>query len=152
MRDIPLPLVCIPLLLLLLPLIIYFSNRRNGNKLTAALISLYRGNLHAFEDFHFLDTQVKQLFFPFTEAELRQIGRCRDYMQRELTVELLHPRQVFWGNYYYRIVCHYEGMDDQYQPFTLQKEGYLYIACSTYRGYLLPCITFVERRSKPFIL
>ncbi len=152
MRDIPLPFVFIPLLLLLLPLIIYISTRRNGKKLTDALTSLYQGNLHAFEHFRFLDTQVTHLYFPFSESELRRIGRCRDYTRHDLTVELLHPRQAFWGNYYFHIACHYEGVDDQYQPFTLQKEGYLYIACGDLRGHWLPCITHVERRSQPFIV
>lgn len=152
MRDIPLPFVFIPLLLLLLPLIIYISTRRNGKKLTDALTRLYQGNLHAFEHFHFLDTQVMHLYFPFSESELRRIGRCRDYTRHDLTVELLHPRQAFWGNYYFHIACHYEGVDDQYQPFTLQKEGYLYIACGDLRGHWLPCITHVERRSQPFIV
>ena len=152
MRDIPLPFVFIPLLLLLLPLIIYISTRRNGKKLTDALTRLYQGNLHAFEHFHFLDTQVTHLYFPFSESELRRIDRWRDYTRHDLTVELLHPRQAFWGNYYFHIACHYEGVDDQYQPFTLQKEGYLYIACGDLRGHWLPCITHVERRSQPFIV
>ena len=152
MRDFPLTLPCILSLLMLLPLIIYFASRRINRKLTHALNRLYRGDLHAFEDFHFLDTQLNQLYFPFTEGELRLVGRCRDFTQQDLNVELLHPRRAFWGNYYFRIACHYEGMDDQYQPFTLKKEGYLYIACSDVRGHWLPCITHVERRSQPFII
>ena len=152
MHDIPLTLPYILALLMLLPLIIYFASRRIGRKLTHALNRLYRGDLHAFEDFHFLDTKLNQLYFPFTENELRQLGRCRDFTQQDLTVELLYPRRAFWGNYYFRIACHYEGVDDQYQPFTLQKEGYLYIACGDLRGHWLPCITHVERRSKPFIV
>ena len=152
MRDIPLTLPCILSLLMLLPLIIYFASRRIDRKLTHALNRLYRGDLHAFEGFHFLDTQVSRLYFPFTEGELRLLGRCRDFTQQDLTVELLHPRRAFWGNYYFRIACHYEGVDDQYQTFTLKKEGYLYIACSDVRGHWLPCITHVERRSQPFII
>ena len=151
MHDIPFTLPCILLLLLLLPIIIYFASRRIGRKLTHALNRLYRGDLHAFENFHFLNTQVNQLYFPFTESELRLLGRCRDFTRQDLTVELLHPRRAFWGNYYFRIACRYEGVNDQYQPFSMQKEGYLYIACSTHRGMLLPCITHVERRSTPFI-
>ena len=152
MRDIPLPFVFIPLLLLLLPLIIYISTRRNGKKLIDALTRLYQGNLHAFEDFHFLDTQIKQLYFPFTEDELRRISRCRDTKRHDLTVELMYPGQAFWSNFYFHVACNFEGVDDHYQPFSLQKEGYLYISCSSYRGMLLPCITHVERRSKPFIV
>ena len=152
MRDIPLPFVFIPLLLLLLPLIIYISTRRNGKKLIDALTRLYQGNLHAFEDFHFLDTQIKQLYFPFTEDELRRISRCRDIKRHDLTVELMYPGQAFWSNFYFHVACNFEGVDDHYQPFSLQKEGYLYISCSSYRGMLLPCITHVERRSKPFIV
>ena len=145
-------LIAIPVFALLLFVAISTSSRIRSRKLIDALTRLYQGNLHAFEDFHFLDTQVMHLYFPFSESELRRIDRCRDYTRHDLTVELLHPRQAFWGNYYFHIACHYEGVDDQYQPFTLQKEGYLYIACGDLRGHWLPCITHVERRSQPFIV
>lgn len=149
--ELPGILIAIPVFALLLFTLMSFSSRRHQRKLTEALIRLYQGNLHAFEDFHFLDTQVKQLYFPFTEAELRQIGRCREFTHRDLTVELMYKPQAFWGNYYFHIACDYQGINDQYQVLSLQREGYLYISCTTLRGHWLPCITHVERRSKPFL-
>lgn len=128
----------------------FFDTRSIRRKLQAMLESLYRGNLHAPEDFHFLDTQPNQLYFPFTEAELRCIARAQEVNRHELTVEITHPGQVFWNNYYFHVRCTFEGLDQQYAPFTLKKEGYLYIACSRHRGYFRPCITHIERRSQPF--
>lgn len=144
-------LIAIPVFALFFFIIVSVSSRIRRRKLTDALTRLYHGDLHGFEDFHFLDTQVKHLYYPFTEGELRRIGRCRDVKRHDLTVELMYPGQAFWGNFYFHVVCSFEGVDDQYQPFSLQKEGYLYIACSSHRSMLLPCITRVERRSTPFL-
>ena len=130
----------------------FFVSRRRARKLTAMLETLYHGNLHAFEDFHFLDVQVNQLYFPFTEGELKRIRHCVEVKRHDLTVEITHPRQTCWDNYYFRILCDFEGVDDQYQPFSLRREGYLYISCTSMRGYWTPCITRIERRSKPFVL
>lgn len=144
-------LIAIPVFAMFFFIIVSISSQIRRRKLTDALTRLYQGNLHGFEDFHFLDTQMKQLYFPFTEDELRRIGRCRDVKRHDLTVELMYPGQAFWSNFYFHVACNFEGVDDHYQPFSLQKEGYLYISCSSYRGMLLPCITNVERRSTPFI-
>lgn len=149
--KLPSILIAIPVFAVFFFICMSLSSRRHQRKLTEALTRLYQGNLHAFEDFHFLDTQVNQLYFPFTEAELRQIGRCREFNHCNLTVELMYKPQAFWGNYYFHISCDYEGVNDQYQLFSLQREGYLYISCSDLRGHWLPCITHVERRSKPFL-
>ena len=70
----------------------FFDTRSIRRKLQAMLEALYRGNLHAPEDFHFLDTQPNQLYFPFTEAELRCIARAREVNRHELTVEITPSR------------------------------------------------------------
>ena len=144
-------LIVIPLCALLFAIVQSIFSRIHRRKLTELLENLYHGRLSAVQDFHFLDTSADKLYFPFTEGELRRIGRCREFKRHDLTVELMYPGQAFWDNYYFHIVCDLEGVDDQYQPFALKKEGYLYIACSTHRGMLLPCITHVERRATPFI-
>lgn len=128
----------------------FYVSRHRTRKLTAALENLYHGHLQAFEDFHFLDTQPIQLYFPFSEAELQHIRQCITVRKHDLRIELTHPHQPFWGNYYFHIVCDFEGVDHRYEAFSLHKEGYLYISCTEMRGHLSPCITHVERRHQPF--
>lgn len=128
-----------------IPICLYYRRR-----LTKALTRLYQGNLWAFEEFHFMDAQAEQLYFPFTEDELRLVNRCREFTHHDLTVEPLYPLRSWFGGYYFHIACDYQGVDDQYQPFSLQREGYLYVSCHKLRGYWEPCITHVERRDTPF--
>lgn len=139
-------LICIFLALLFaIPLALYYRRR-----LTKALTRLYQGNLWAFADFHFMDVKAEQLYFPFTEDELRLINRCREFTHHDLTVEPLHPLRACLGGYYFHIACDYQGIDDQYRPFSVQREGYLYVSCHMLHGYWMPCITHVERRDTPF--
>lgn len=150
MADLSFVIIALAVWLPIILLVMWLSGWRTGKKLTRMLEQLYQGDLAAVEAFDFLNVQPEKLYYPFTEWEMRRIAHCGIGRKHDLTVRLMHPLQAMVGNYYYHVAWDFEGTDDQGRPFTLQREGYLFIECSYYRGHFAPCITSVQTRRRPF--
>lgn len=150
MADLSFVIIALAVWLPIVLLVMCLSGWRTGKKLTRMLEQLYQGDLAAVKEFDLLNVQPEKLYYPFTEGELRRIARCGIGTKHDLTVRLMHPMQALFGNYYYHVAWDYEGTDDLGRAFTLQREGYLFIECSHYRGHFALCITSVQTRRRPF--
>lgn len=133
-------------------LLLWIDSHLRTKQLTAMLNQLYRGDLTATYDFHFLDTRPEQLFFPFSASDLRDIASCPEILRHDLVIELMHKKQAFWGNFYYHISCNFEGRNMQGEVFSIRRDGYLYINCNAVRGHWNPCIELIVAKKKPFII
>lgn len=94
-----------------------------GKRLAGVLERLYRGDMSALKECHYLDVNPRALFFPFSAGDLETIARCRDVSRHTLHVTLIHTGQRFWNGYYFHVTCDFSGEGQPWQPYRDQTGG-----------------------------
>lgn len=121
-----------------------------GKRLAGVLERLYRGDMSAMKECHYLDVNPRALCFPFSAGDLETIARCRDVSRHTLHVTPIHTGQRFWNGYYFHVTCDFQGKDSHGSPIEIKRAGYLYIECRSRNSYFAPVICHVEQRKKDF--
>lgn len=145
MRDAMLILAMVAGTIAVILLCMYVQSRVICKGLAALLMRLSRGERVQVNDFEFIDgARLEQMQYPFTALDGQLIAQARELHWEELEVTLTKPMQAVFGDYEYHIRGRFEGLDAHGLPFALDRDGYVLITCSMYRGHLLPCITDIH--------